>query len=73
MYTSPMAKRKKTRKNSRHKPAVVGFRLPDELQPRLDEHVKELNETNPGGNWTRSSAAANVMAVFLKDRGKDAS
>lgn len=59
-----MAKKKKTQAQAQKKD-VVSFRCSEELTQKLDEHVSELRELHPGGNWTRSSAALNIVAREL--------
>jgi len=57
-----------TTKNKRHtKPSVVSFRCPAALMLRLDGYVAQLKATAPGGNWTRSSAAMNLVVKGLKE------
>jgi hypothetical protein len=62
-----MARRKRTPTKPVAKTAVVSFRCPQTLLPKLDTHVKQLNENAPGGNWTRSSAALNLVHDKLKE------
>ena len=50
---------------------VVSFRCPDDLLPLLDTHVQQLSKSAPGGNWTRSSAALNLVRRGLRADGDD--
>lgn len=61
-----MARRKKKTKIT--KPTVVSFRCPDETLADLDAYLEELRVQSPGGNWTRSSAALNLVIQALKGR-----
>ena len=58
-----MARKKK--KNT--KKTVVSYRATDEHVADLDDYVAELRETQPGGNWTRSSAAMNLATIKLRE------
>jgi len=60
--------RKKTKKRPKatsEKPAVISFRASEELVGRLDVYVEKLKREHPGGNWSRSSAALNLVAGAL--------
>ena len=52
--------------SKRDKESVVSFRAPGDLVDLLDEYLEYLQEESPGGNWTRSSAAMNLVAKGLK-------
>ncbi len=58
------------RQQKKKKNWVLSFRVPEAggLIAQLDRYVAELAEGNPGGNWTRSSAAMNAITLFLRDR-----
>jgi len=58
-----MAKKKRTAKAA--KKGVISFRCTKELASSLDDHVLELRRLHPGGNWTRSSAALDIVAKKL--------
>jgi hypothetical protein len=60
-----MARRKKKKLT---KPTVVSFRCPDETLALLDAYLEELRAQSPGGNWTRSSAALNLVIQSLKEK-----
>lgn len=58
---------------SRSKPdktAVVSFRCTEPLLKRLDAYLRQLQLSAPGGNWTRSSAAMNLVVKGLDDSQK---
>ena len=59
-----MTRKKKTPPVER-KLTVISFRCPERLVKALDKRVAELAQENPGGNWTRSSAAMNIVAKEL--------
>lgn len=63
-------KRRKKSKDTRPKPAVVSFRAAEDLCKDIDAYAEELKVELPGGNWTRSSAAMNAVALFLRSRNK---
>jgi hypothetical protein len=66
VYTFVMAKKKSPKRTS--KPTMISFRAPDDLLPKLDAYVASLSESVPGGSWTRSSAALNLISMALKGR-----
>ncbi len=47
------------------KAAVVSFRCPSDLEAKLDRLVRLLRKRQPGGNWTRSSACLNLVALNI--------
>jgi len=63
-----MARRKKKKLPKKlTKPTVVSFRCPEETLFHLDAYLEELRVQTPGGNWTRSSAALNLVIKALKE------
>jgi hypothetical protein len=48
------------------KRVVFTFRGDESLGKRIDRHVKRLNREAPGGNWSRSSAALNLILRALE-------
>lgn len=57
---------KKRSKGKARKLTVVNFRAPDELVKDLDAYVETLRAETPGGNWSRSAAALNLVAIGLR-------
>lgn len=58
-----MAKRSKKKGG---KEAVVSFRCPRDVRKALDAYLEHLRENVPGGRWTRSSAAMNLVIRGLE-------
>jgi hypothetical protein len=50
------------------KTTMISFRAPPALVRALDRYLKHLQEEVPGGNWSRSSAAMNLVAKGLQER-----
>lgn len=50
---------------------MVSFRCPAGLLKDLDHYVAELQREQPGGNWSRSSAALNLVAHGLRAARED--
>lgn len=61
-----MAKKKKRHRPPPAKTQVLSVRVPLGLLPKLDSYVDSLREESPGGNWSRSSAALNLISSALK-------
>ncbi len=69
-----MAKKRSKKQVKERKAAVVSFRAEKPLLGEIDDYLDHLIELNPGGNWTRSSAALNLVVQGLRDwRDKDSS
>jgi len=63
-----MAKRKKTKDaKAPPKTTVVSFRVQDSTVAKLDAYLEKLRAESPGGNWTRSSAALNLVIQKLEE------
>jgi hypothetical protein len=56
----------KKRSKKKTKAVVISFRCPPDLLPEIDSYLGDLKEETPGGNWTRSSAALNAVALGLR-------
>jgi len=41
-------------------------RISPRLSEKLDVYVEKMRKATPGGNWTRSSAALNLIATGLE-------
>ncbi len=63
--TTSAKKKKKKKKKKPAKVAVISFRADVELARRIDKHVVRLFSEAPGGSWTRSSAALNLVLRAL--------
>lgn len=46
---------------------AISFRIDAKLVKRIDRHVVRLRRQSPGGSWTRSSAALNLVLCALDD------
>ncbi len=68
---SPRKARKRGRPTKEDaKRVVFTFRGDEALAERIEAHVERLNRQAPGGNWSRSSAALNLILRAL-DRIED--
>jgi len=45
-------------------------RISPRLTKKLDAYVEKLRKELPGGYWTRSSAALNLIATGLEEHGR---
>lgn len=46
---------------------VISLRASVEVRRRLDAHVGRLQRTAPGGRWSRSTAALNLLLRALDE------
>jgi hypothetical protein len=54
-------------KKKKPKQTAIGFRMDAKLAKRIDKHVARLERQTPGGSWTRSKAALNLVLRALDD------
>lgn len=70
-YTSGVAKkkrgRKKTAATAKKRSNVVSFRADDATESLLEQYVDKMKREQPGGNWSRSSAALNLVTLKLRE------
>lgn len=46
---------------------VLTIRISSELGKKIDSYADQLQGESPGGNWTRASAARNLIAMKIDD------